>query len=88
MLPDPEDAPAKAAKLPCHQPVARLVRGEFLLPEGRVVLRLGSMERARVPETPVHEDGESVLGEDEVRLAKHSLVPPPAGDMLRTKDAY
>ena len=49
-----------------HLPVPVHVRGQFLPPERRAVLRPGRVERARMPETPVHKHRHPQRGEDEV----------------------
>ena len=41
------------------------------------------MLRAAVPETAIHKNRELQLGKNEIGLAKHRLIPPPAGDALR-----
>jgi len=33
-----------------------------------------------MPEAAVDEDGEAVHAKDEIRFAKHGLMPTPAGD--------
>lgn len=66
MFPEAEDAPAVGAEGARDEAVAGLVAGDLGLPELGVLLGLGGVDRATVPETAVHEDGEAELGENEV----------------------
>jgi hypothetical protein len=43
------------------------------------------MPPAPVPETPVHEHGDVLLGKDEVRFAGKLLISPPAGNAVLTE---
>lgn len=38
-----------------------------------------------MPEAPIHEHGELVLGKGEVRLAFNGVVSAPSGDVVRSK---
>ena len=82
MLPDPEDAPARPAQGPAHQPVARSVPVEFLSPERPVIFGPGAMPGAAVPEAAVHKKRQAQAGEDEIGLAKDRLTPSPAGEAV------
>jgi hypothetical protein len=44
------------------------------------------MPAAAVPETAVHEDGQTLAAEYEIGLAGKSLVPSPAGDAMGAKN--
>ena len=66
VLPDPQHAPALRPQRACHQPVARLVRGELLPPERRIVSRFRGVLRTRVPEAAIHEHRQPQLGKHEV----------------------
>jgi len=45
------------------------------------------MKRAAMPETPIHKHRQTLFPKNEVRLAKDGLIPTPASDVLRTKNA-
>ena len=80
VLPNPQDAPTHFAQFAVYATIPGTVCGELLSPEGAVVCRPPAMARAAVPETAVHEDGEALAAEDEIRLAEHGLMATPAGD--------
>jgi hypothetical protein len=50
-----------------------LVAGNFRSPEFRVLLGLGGMDRAAVPEAAVDEDGDPEIGENEVGFAEAEI---------------
>lgn len=79
MFPDAENAPAGAAEGAGDEFVAGLIAGYLGLPELRVGLGLGGVDRAGVPETTVHEDGESEHGENEIGFAEDRGLASPAG---------
>lgn len=88
MFPDPQDAPACLFQSPGHQPVTGLIAGNFFAPECRIALGLCSVFGAAVPKTAIHENGQPVLPENEVRFAEDFLVPPPAGDAVRPEKCH
>lgn len=83
MLPDAHHAPAGAAEGAGDEIVAGLVAGDLGPPELRVGLGLRGVDRAPVPETAVHKDGEFVFGKNEIGFAEGRRFPSPAGDALR-----
>lgn len=70
MLPQTQHAPAAGAELAGDEEVAGLVAGDLGPPEFRVLLGLGGVDRAAVPEAAVDEDGEFAGGENEVGFAR------------------
>ena len=52
------------------------------MPERAIVFRLGRVLGTSMPETAVHEHGQSCLPENEIRLAENGLTTTPAGDAL------
>ena len=77
MFPDAEDAPAEGAEGAGDEAVAGAVAGNFFAPELGILLGLGGVERAAVPEAAVDEDGEAVGPEDEVGFHAEGLQPRP-----------
>jgi hypothetical protein len=65
MLPNSQDPPALRPQSAGHQSIPGLIRGEFLLPEPGIVLRLGGMERSAMPEASIHEHSDAQLGKSE-----------------------
>jgi hypothetical protein len=41
-----------------------------------------------MPETTVHEYTKTIFFEDKIRAAKKFNAPPPAGDVIPSKDSY
>ena len=83
---DAQDAPAALAQGAADQAVASVVAAELFAPEGAVALRQPAMERAAMPETAVHEDGDFGGAENEIRFAKQRLSAPPAVEAVGAKD--
>ena len=77
MLPDPHDPPTLLAKCTRHQPVPRLVRRELPQPERPPRLRNGGVFRTEVPETAIHEYGDPLPSEHEIRPSRDSHMPTP-----------
>lgn len=69
VLPKPQNPPSGLRELFVHPPIPINVRPEFGSPELFVRLRVCSVEKALVPEAAVHEDGQALAQEDDVRLA-------------------
>lgn len=88
MFPDAEDAPAAFAEFPVYTAVAGFVGSELLLPERPIIPWRIAVLRAAVPKAPVHKDGDALLGENEVGLAKDGLMTAPAGDVVLTEQLY
>lgn len=82
VLPDSQHLPARPPQRAVHQPVTLLVPGKLAPPERAVVLGLRFMLWTAMPETAVHKHRELELGKNEVRLAEHFLIPPPAGNAV------
>ena len=68
VFPNPQHAPAEGAERAGDEAVAGSVAGNFFAPELGILLGLGGVERAAVPEAAVDEDGEAV------RAGKHRRV--------------
>jgi hypothetical protein len=66
MLPDPNDDPSLPSQASIGVEVSVAVRLQFVSPPLRVVLRLGHVFGASVPEASIHEDGNSVATECDV----------------------
>jgi len=95
VLPEAQDAPAAGAESAGDKTVAGLVAGDLFSPELGVLLGLGGVERAAMPEAAVHEDGEFMSAKHKVRphlklhlvrLKLERSSTPPAGDAERAKD--
>jgi hypothetical protein len=82
VLPEPEDAPAPGAQRADDEPVAKLVGGEFLLPEGAVVDWDISVLGTGMPETAVHKNGQAKFEKNKVGFAEKWVMAPPAGDFV------
>ena len=80
MLPDSQNSPTAPAQFPIHQTIPGLVPGEFLPPEVAIGDRLGRMERADMPEAPVHKHGHSLSAKDEVGATEKWKPPSPPFD--------
>ena len=80
MFPETKHPPPGRPQSPRHQPVSRLVRGEFRSPERRVVARLRGVERTAMPETTVHEHGHTQLGENKIRTNTKGSFPLRSGE--------
>lgn len=85
MLPNPQNAPARLPQGLIHQPVTGLVRGQFAPPERAIVLWLGRVFGAGMPEAAVHENCQPCLQKNEIRFAEHVQMTPPAGDFVPTQ---
>ena len=57
VFPNPQHAPAEGAERAGDEAVAGSVAGNFFAPELGILLGLGGVERAAVPEAAVDEDG-------------------------------
>ena len=66
VFPNPKDTPPCPAQRPRHQPVARPVARQLPPPERAIVLRLGRVLGAAVPETTVHKYHRPLFSENEV----------------------
>lgn len=77
MLPDAYDSPALVHKLLVLSSVPRDVRVKLGRPPWPVVLRLGPVLGATMPEAAIHEDRQTNPGEDDVRSADNSRVVRP-----------
>ena len=86
MLPNAENLPSLVPKGPVDKAIPILVGLEFPLPEVGIGLRACRMKRTPMPEAPIHKDGELLPMENEIRLSKDRLVPPPACDVHCPKD--
>ena len=84
-MPDAQDSPTTRPQCPRHQPIPRDVASYFRTPKNPVAARTFAVRRAAVPETPVHEHGETQLGKNEVRFAKERVAPSPTGDSFFAK---
>ena len=85
MLPDAQNAPTVRSQCSRDELVPRMVRLEFLPPEGCVVLGLRRVLRTAMPETAVHEDRKAKLGENEIRFAEYRLIATPTSDAMRAE---
>lgn len=88
VMPDAEDSPTPRTQRPRHEPVPRDVACYFCTPKSPVAARALAVRRAAVPETTVHEHGETQLGKNEVRFAKKRVAPSPTGDSFFAKQCH
>lgn len=86
MLPEAEDAPARAAEGACNAGVAGAIGGNLGGPEGGVIFGLRAVLGATVPETAVDEDREFQGGENEIRFAENRLMTSPADNAVFSED--
>lgn len=88
VLPYSKDAPACLPQGPRNQTVTGFVRRKFGPPEIGIVFRLRGMQRTAMPETAIHEDGNTKLRKNEIRLSEHGLLAPPAVDTVFPKNLH
>jgi hypothetical protein len=88
VFPDSEDLPAWFFEGSVDALVALAIGGEFGFPEGAVLGGEGGVSGAGVPEAAVDEEGDFLLGEDEVGFAEEFGVSAPAGDANGAEDGY
>jgi hypothetical protein len=85
VLPNAENMPASPTQCAGNEPVTRLVAGNLIAPERRIVLGLGAMLGTTMPETTIHKQCEPHLPENKIRLAEYFLIPPPASDLVSSE---
>jgi len=78
MLPNAHNLPPEAAQLAAHMPVTFPVVGNFCIPKFLIAAGALVALRAAVPKTTVHKNYNPLVPECEIRLAKKSLITPPA----------
>ena len=82
VLPNTQHAPTYLPQYAVYRSVARFIPDQLPPPECTIVLWLGRVLRATVPQTAVHEHREFEFLENEIGFAKHRLIAPPAGDAM------
>lgn len=88
MLPNSDDAPAIFTQNAVDPAVAGLVRGELLFPERTIASGNFAVLGAAVPKAAVHEERESRLPKEEIRLAENFLIPAPASDAILAEHVH
>jgi len=71
VLPDSQYGPAMLPECAIHKFISMFVPRKLLSPKRTIGRQLRCVFGAAVPETTVHEDGQTPLAKNEIRLAEH-----------------
>ena len=86
VFPQSQHNPPAVSQNAIHFSVSAFVALQFDQPIMPIAAWLASVLGAAMPEAAVHEQGEALLGKNEVRLAWQRAVPAPAFDSMGAKD--
>jgi len=85
MLPDSDNLPPQGFQSSVYQLVPRSVLLKLRSPEQLVVQRKFEMSWTTVPEATVHKYSDTAATEYKVRSAEDRLIPPPAFQVMLSK---
>jgi len=86
MSPNPDNAPARFAKLPVHAAITSNISLNLSLPIFLVRLRHAAVGPATMPKTPVNENSNTLPSKNEIRLPRKICTATPAADGVRTQN--
>lgn len=86
MLPHPHHPPPRLPQEPAHLQVPLLVPLNLLPPERRIRPRLRPVDRAPMPETPIHKHRHPRRAKHKIRLPVQRMIPPPPRDLVRPEN--
>src|SRR5438270_8192834 len=86
MLPNSEHLPASGPQIPVYFTIARLVAHDLRTPIILIGCGVATVLWTEVPETPVYENGDALLGENEIGTSGERQMSSPANQSMLSQN--